>query len=132
MDAFAVVAMASWVIAELVRVFHNLDVGEAQKAVDTLVERRLPTVWTDGNIRRVLRPDLHLKEQIMLLIVSCPDSVSVDDLFKWTDYKNRSHFNRVLRSLHESRLVELDQTVGKVTLLPPGADHVTDLIQKLA
>jgi hypothetical protein len=131
MDASAVLAMASWVMAELVRVYHDLPIAEAQQAVDTFVERRLPVVWTDGNIRRVLNPNLSLKDQIMLLIASCSASVNMDELFKWTDYKNRAHFNRILRTLHKTRFVELNEKSGTVLILPPGADYATELIQDL-
>jgi hypothetical protein len=131
MDASAVLAMASWIMAELVRVYHNLHIAEAQRAIDTFVERRFPLVWTDGNIRRVLNPSLSLKDQIMLLIASCSASVHVDELFKWTDYKNKAHFNRILRALHKTRFVELDEKSGTVLMLPPGADYATGLIQNL-
>ncbi len=131
MDASAVLAITSWVMAELVRVYHNLPTAEAQRAVDSLVERRLPVVWTDGNIRRVLNPSLPLKDQIMLLIASCSASVHGDELFKWTDYQNRAHFNRILRTLHKTRFLEIDEKSGTVLILPPGADYATKLIQNL-
>lgn len=131
MDASTVLAMTSWIMAELVRVYHNLPIAEAQQAVDTFVERRLPVVWTEGKIRRVLNPTLPLKDQIMLLIASCSASVHVDDLFNWTDYQNRGHFNRILRTLHKTRFVELDEKSGTVIILPPGADYATGLIQNL-
>lgn len=131
MDATAVLAMASWVMAELIRVFHKATITEAQLAVDSLVERRMPVVWTDGDVRRVLRTDLKLKDQIMLLIGSASASPKVDDLFGWTEYTNRSHFNKTIRALHSSRFIELKQITGDVTLLPPGADYVTELIRNL-
>jgi hypothetical protein len=131
MDAASVLAMSSWVMAELIRVFHNVSITDAQNAVDTIVERRLPIVWTDGDIRRVLKPDLNLKDHIMLLVGSCSSDVSLDELFKWTDYHNKSHFTMTLRKLHKSRFLELDETNSKVKILPPGSDYVEELIQKL-
>jgi len=131
MDATAVLAMASWVMAELIRIFHKATIAEAQLAVDSLVERRMPVVWTDGDVRRVLRTDLKLKDQIMLLIGSASSSLNVDDIFVWTEYSNRSHFNKTIRALHSSRYIELKQSTGYVTLLPPGADYVTGIIQNL-
>ena len=104
---------------------------EAQRAVDSLVERRLPAVWTDGDIRRVLKPDLPLKDQILLLMSSTTDVLRTDQLFEWTDYQNRGHFNRILRNLHKARFIELKEKPGLATLLPPGADYVTELTQRL-
>src|SRR6266849_3515511 len=74
MDSVAVLSMCNWVMAELVRVFHGLSVTEAQKVVDTLAEVRIPVIWSDGNVKRVLQPKLKLHEQLLLLIaVSVPD-----------------------------------------------------------
>src|SRR3972149_2191947 len=65
MDSSAVLAVTSWVMAELVRVFHGVSTEEAQTLVDVLAERRIPLVWKSGEIRRVLNPDLPLKDQIL-------------------------------------------------------------------
>ena len=80
MDSTAVLSMASWVMAEIVRVFHNVDLSDAQTLVDSLVERRIPLVWQSGNIKRVLDPSMGLKDQILLLISSAPSKVKVEDL----------------------------------------------------
>src|SRR5438067_3562544 len=55
-DAVAVFQMASWVMAELVRIFHQVSLDEAQETVNGLVERKHPVVWQHGDIRRVLDP----------------------------------------------------------------------------
>lgn len=130
MDASAVLAMSSWVMAELVRVFHNVTIEEAQLAADSLVERPMPFVWSDGDIRRVLRTNLKLKDQIMLLLGAESAAVKADDIFSWTEYSNRSHFNKVLNELHGKRFIELQKT-GNVLVLPPGSNYVTELIRKL-
>jgi hypothetical protein len=131
MDAEAVLAMASWVMAELVRVFHSLPVTEAQSAVDLLVERKLPLIWSNGEVKRILRLGLALKEQIMLLAASEFKKVSALDVFKWTEYGNRSHFNKTLRQLHQARMIELDETAWTIEVLPPGTDFTSELVRKL-
>ena len=45
MDATAVQAMARWVVAELIRIFHQASTDDAQAAVDAIVERNLTPVW---------------------------------------------------------------------------------------
>jgi hypothetical protein len=45
MDATAVYAMASWTLAELVRIFHGVSTREAQETFDALVERKIALVW---------------------------------------------------------------------------------------
>src|SRR5713101_513921 len=45
LDATSVYGMASWVLAELLRVFHGISTEEAQQIVDALVERKHPLIW---------------------------------------------------------------------------------------
>ena len=59
MDAVVVLAMSKWIVAELVRVFHNVDTATATGITDALVEREVPLIWTTGDKKRVLnaKPD---------------------------------------------------------------------------
>jgi hypothetical protein len=54
MDATYVVSSCTFVLAELIRVFHNCSVADAQASVDALVERKTPLVWDFGDGKRVL------------------------------------------------------------------------------
>jgi len=130
MDSSFVVAAASWILAELIRVLHGLDTEEAQRLVDDLSERRIPLVWKSGDLRRVLRPDLSLKDQILLLLGSASTKVSLDNLLSWTGYKNARYFRRCIRELHENRFIEHYESSGEAELLPPGAEYVTRLVAK--
>lgn len=131
MDATAVISMSSWVMAELARVFHDLDVSEAQRLVDSLVERKVPIVWQSGEMRRVLRPQLPLTDQILVLIGSSSTSVGTDELFTWTGSSDRYYFNRVLRKFHDDRFVEVSADGETVEMLPPGSAYVSDLLAEL-
>jgi hypothetical protein len=130
MDSSFVVAVASWIMAELIRVFHSLSTDEAQRLVDDLSERRIPLVWKSGDMRRVLKPELSLKEQILLLVGSVNAKVSLDSLLLWTGRKNPKYFRRCIKELHESRLLEHYEASGEVELLPPGADYVASLLSE--
>jgi len=100
-DATAVYQMASWVMAELVRVFHQVSLQEAQQTVDALVERRHPIVWQVGDIRRVLDPALPKGDQSLLLLYSVGDWVEDKELARWVEYKNLTQFrDAVLMQMH--------------------------------
>jgi hypothetical protein len=130
MDAVMVLSTANWIMAELVRFFHGLKTAEAQQVVDTLVEVRIPVIWSDGNVKRVLRPELKLHEQIVLLVaVSVPD-VTSKELLEWIEEDDKAYFIKTLRKLHSRRLVEFTENTDKVKILPPGANFVQDLIRK--
>ena len=130
-DASAVLSMTSWIMAELIRVFHNLSIQDAQKLADSLAERRTPIVWQSGDIRRVLKPELSLREQILILLSSCSSAIDPEDLLRWIEYSNRSYFYRVLRSMHGSRLVELSSNEKKIELLPPGMQSIERIVAEL-
>jgi hypothetical protein len=130
MDSSAVVSVASWILAEMVRVFHGISTEEAQQIVDNLAERRVPIVWKSGDIRRVLNPVLSLSDQILHLIGSVNGKAKVDGLFGWTGHKNRGYFNRTIRQLHNKRFVELYEAVGIAELLPPGTEYVSRLLSQ--
>ena len=131
MDATLVVSMANWTMAELVRVFHNFSIDDAQALVDNLAERRIPLVWHGSNVKRVLNPAMALKDQILLLISSGAGKVSINDLLDWCEYKNRVYFRRIVRELHYKRLVELSKDASFVELLPPGFVYVSNLLKAL-
>lgn len=121
MDATAVFSMASWIMAELVRVFHSLPIVQAQQVVDSLVERRSPLVWIGDSIKRVLNPKVPLKDVIVILLATSPTNVAVSELFTWSDCKDKSYFMKLLRDLHSKRILELAADESSVELLPPGS-----------
>lgn len=130
MDATAVLTIANWVVAELVRVFHALAITDAQKVVDSLVERRTPLVWEVGSVKRVLAPDMSLQDQVLVLASTAAGPVAVADLLNWTDYKDEAYFKRLLRKLHSTRLIEFTEASATVELLPPGTARASDVASR--
>lgn len=130
MDATAVLGITSWIMAELIRVYHGVGVGEAQKIVDSIVERRIPVVWSDGDMKRVLDPKLPLKSQILLLLASSPRTAPIPDLLRWTGYGDKGYFVRLLRRLHKERLIELAEDDAFAQILPPGNAVAEQIIAK--
>lgn len=83
MDAKVVVEMGKWIMAELVRVFHGLNIAEATRIVESLIERTVPIVWEVDGRRRVLRRGLTKKNQTLLLLYSTSGGVRARDLASW-------------------------------------------------
>jgi hypothetical protein len=130
MDATFVVAGCNWIMAELVRVYHQVSVAEAQTIVDKLVERRIPLIWEGGDMRRVLDPSLKLRQQILLLLSTSSKEVNVTDLLNWTGYKDRKYFLKTLRNMHDKRFIEFDDKGDCVHILPPGSKEASDIVSK--
>jgi len=127
MDAKVVVESAKWLVAELVRVFHGLSTEEATEVVEGLVEKTVPIVWKVGERKRVLRSDLSMRDQTLLLLYSTTGSVHERDLVDWVEHSNPSVYRRdVLRRAHRERLVDYNEHSGEVHLSPTGAAYVED------
>jgi hypothetical protein len=126
MDATAVFSMASWVLAELIRVFHGVTTAEAQAAVDALSERKLPLVWSPApGLQRVLDATLSAKDQTLLLLHQNLTWVTEESLLASIEYSNPSVYRTtVLKKLHTARLVEYDKTQKRARISPKGSAHV--------
>ena len=131
MDATVVLAMAGWVLAELVRVFHGVGTQEAQETIDALVERKISLVWAVEKIRRVQDPKMKKESQTLVLLYSKPAWVSEQDLCAWVEYSTNSMFRtKILVPLHKARLIEFDATGGRARISPLGAKKVEQDILK--
>lgn len=129
MDAVCVLQMAKWIMAELIRVLHNLPIDEAEELVDALVEREVPIVWEVGGRMRVLDPGMSMKDKALILLHRTAGSVDETDLVDWVEYSNPSVFRRdVLRRAHRSKLLEYDQVASTVQISPLGIEYVEEML----
>jgi hypothetical protein len=105
MDAALVVQMSKWILAELVRLLHEVPVEEAQDVVEALVERETPLIWkVDGKLR-ILDTKLSMKEKMLILLHSSVGAMNESDVVDFIEYSNASVFRRdVLRPAHRTRL----------------------------
>jgi hypothetical protein len=127
MDAKVVLEMAKWIMAELVRVFHNQTTREATEVVEALIERTIPVVWEVDGRRRVLTQNLSKKDETLLLLYSAPAGVREADLLSWVEHSNASVYRRdVLKRAHRERLVEYQESSGQVWLSPVGVAYVEE------
>ena len=132
LDSQVMATASDWIICELIRVFHNLSLEEAQDLVDSVSTRRIPDIWEVGGRKRVLREDLDFKDKTLLLLYSSVDQGAlVEDLFLWTKYSNLHVFKRaVLQPLDQKCLVDYDPQTEFVTISPLGIKRVEDAILK--
>lgn len=106
-DATAVFSCSNWIMAELIRIFHNVPLEEAQSAVDSLVERKHPLVWESEGIKRVLDPSMPRPDQVLTLLYSSQGWTPESNLRAWVEYKNSTNFrDNVLIPLHNNRMIE--------------------------
>ena len=126
-DAAVLSGVADWVVCELIRIYHGLSLEEAQDLVDGISIRRLPVIWEVAGRKRVLRDGLAAKDQVLLILYSSTESILVEDLVAWVEYKRMDDFKRkVLKPLHNKRLIEFDRESDCVYLSPKGAGDVEE------
>ncbi len=129
MDATFVRESASWVIAELVRIFHNVGIDEAQASVDALAERPHALVWEFDGIRRVLSTTMSAAERTLIMLYSQPGWTDVDQLQMWVKYK--ANFRpQVLDKLADQLLVEVGSNGKRVAITPLGTKRAETLIAR--
>lgn len=131
MDALCVLQMSKWMVAELVRILHELPVDEAVKTVDALVERETPLIWEVGDKLRVLDPSLSSKDKALILLHATRGTMGERDLIDFIEHSNPSVFRRdVLRPAHKAKLIEYDQSTKTVTISPLGIEYTELLLAK--
>jgi hypothetical protein len=125
MDANAVLYISKWIMAELVRVFHNVSTEDATKAIDAIVERIIPVLWKVGDKHRILKTDLSMKEKTLVILYKVNDWVQELDLIDWVEHTNASTYRRdVLRSLHKAKYIEYDLENKRAKISPLGIREV--------
>lgn len=125
-DASLILGCAAWVVSEIVRLSHKCDIATAQQIVDGLVQRRVPLIWTEGDLVRVLNPSLKFDHQVLVILYHFhPEWVSDTDLFRWVEHTHVTRFkDNVLGGLHAKALIQ--HASGKCKILPPGLKFVEE------
>ena len=129
-DTATIVRVCDWIVCELIRIYHQLSLEEAQELVDAISTRSLPDVWDVAGKKRVLNTGLSYKDATLLLANSeLGRGVLSEDLFTWTEHSNFAVFKKdVLKQLHKSRFVEYDNKDEIVYISPLGIGEVENRI----
>jgi hypothetical protein len=129
MDATFVRDSASWIVAELIRVFHNVTIDEAQNAVDALAERPNALIWEFEGIRRVLSTTMSASERALVMLYSQPGWTEVEQLQTWVKYKAKFQ-PQVLDKLADQLLVEIEPNGKRVVITPLGTKRAETIIAR--
>lgn len=129
-DLKMIVQLCDWLMCELIRIYHNLPLVEAQPIVDALSTRAIPDIWHVVGKMRVLRTDLNFKQKVLLLAYDeMTNGLSSSHLFEWTEHSNFAVFKKtVLKVLHKEKFIEYDKESQTVYISPRGIAEVEDRI----
>ncbi|HZV47710.1 MAG TPA: hypothetical protein VFG06_10255 [Thermodesulfovibrionales bacterium] len=96
-DATLIICVMDWVMAELLRLFHNVSADEAHQIVKTLIARKIPVVQKFGEFPKVLKPKLILYEEILILLYDCRErGATIEDLRSWIPREALLRFSSTL------------------------------------
>jgi hypothetical protein len=125
MDATVVLSLSKWIMAELVRIFHDTTTDDATEIVDALSDRTLPLLWKVGNRTRVLGTHLGAKDKMLAFLFGTPGAIAVRGIAESLEYKNLTQFrNSVLKPAHKADLIHFDLKADTVELSPIGSRYV--------
>lgn len=131
-DSETINRISDWIVCELIRIYHNKSLEEAQEIVAAIAEKNIPEVWNINGKKRVLMTNLSAKQKVLLLLYSTEEhGVLFEDLIDWVEYSNSSDFkSKVLIPLHKESLIEFDRELNMAILSPKGVRDVELLLLK--
>lgn len=121
-DIGTIVKSADWIICELIRLYHNLTLEEAQGVIDSLNIKAIPEIWNIDENRRVIKDGFSFPQKVLLLLYNETDNKSsLNQLYDWCEYSTLSNFkNRIINPLHKKKLIEFNPISKEVIISPTG------------
>jgi len=129
MDSTVVLGCAKWLMAEMVRIFHNIDIESASLFIEALTEKEVAMIWNVNNNKRVLNTRLSMKDKTLVLLYSENRPLEEATLVSWTEHTNPAVYRRdVLVPGHKAKLWEYDKSSREISLSPLGIAYVEEKI----
>jgi hypothetical protein len=123
-DATLVVSNMDWVLAELVRLHHDVSADEAQRIIEDLVTKEVPAVEEiDG--QPVILSDLRPRDQALLMLYRAgAEGASLAELAGKLRAPRQDHLRDRLARLDTDRRVLLHPETGRYYLTAKGRQDV--------
>jgi hypothetical protein len=116
-DATLVIAALDWVLAEFLRLYHNVSANDALAIVNSIVERVAPVIQDFNGFLKVLNPALGPSDHCLVLLYQRGSvGAKYEELHQWVRPKMRSNLRRTLRNLCDrDDLVHFDGMLYRIT-----------------
>jgi hypothetical protein len=103
-DATLVVTVIDWVLAEFIRLYHNVTANAASKMVDGIVKRVAPVVQDFNGFLKILNPKLGVSDRCAVLLYQRgDDGASYAELEQWVRPSMRANLRRALEALVDKK-----------------------------
>jgi hypothetical protein len=121
-DATLVVHNMNWVLAELVRLFHDVSPAEAYRTITELVSKEVPVIQEFDGFPRILR-DLKASDHVLVLLYwRGAEGALVSELAGWVPPTMRAHLRRTVAGLDGKHMVYVTGDLVRLTRV--GEDDV--------
>ncbi|HXM43276.1 MAG TPA: hypothetical protein VN924_18715 [Bryobacteraceae bacterium] len=103
-DVTMVVAVLDWILAEPIRLYHNVRPNDAAVMVDMIVARTAPAIQEFQGFLKVLRPSLPAGDVLLVLLYQRgAKGAHLPELLQWVRPSMRGNLRRTLDRLVDER-----------------------------
>ena len=103
-DATLVISVIDWVLAEFIRLHHNVNADQASRIVDGLVTKAAPMIQDFDGFLKVLDPTLGAADYCLVLLYHRgKQGATFGELESWVQPRMRSNLRRTLRRLENDK-----------------------------
>jgi hypothetical protein len=123
-DATMVISVLDWVLAEFIRLYHNVTANEAHDLVSQIVTRAVPVVQDFKDFLKILKPNLAVREHCLVLLYQRgEEGAGFKELEDWVRPQMRANLGRTLKILVDQKdMAHFDGSRYYITAL--GQRHV--------
>lgn len=128
-DATMVVRNMEWVLAELVRLYHNVSATEAYGIIVDIVSKDVPLIQLFDGFPRVLKRLKASDHMLVLLYWRGAEGATYDELHSWARGAMRKNLKRTLSSLDAKDFIHLNGDTYVLTHLGEHNVEVRKLLE---
>lgn len=126
MDATILLNDTKWILAEFFRLSSTLSFEETESIIDSIMCKESSLIWDTGSVLRVLDTKMSCADKVLCLLYM-RNSQTDAELRNSVEYKNPTEFKRVLKTLHNKRMIEY--AAPNCTLSPLGVQRVEEILK---
>lgn len=105
-DATLVISNLDWILAEFIRLYHNVSANEAQKIIEGLVVRKVPIIENFDGFLKVLNPSLQVSGYVLVLLYERGSAgATLVDLENWVRPSMRRNLKRTVNGMVDKALL---------------------------
>src|ERR1017187_2318137 len=103
-DATMIASVLDWVLAEFIRLYHNVTANVAQQLVSEIVTRAVPVIQDFNGFPKVLKPNLAVSDDCLVLLYQRGDrGCTFQEIHAWVRPQMRANLGRTLNNLVEAK-----------------------------